>query len=451
MSAWRGIWEVARRELVQRSRSRTMRVSFALVLLIAVVAAVAATLDNDSKPTDDVGLVGPRAAALAPALRLEAAAAGRRVRLQRLGGAAAAAHAVRAGDVDVAVVDGTRLIVRASRSGPALDVVQQAVADQATFTRFRGLGLSRRQALEATAPPPLAVAVLDPEPSEADQALVAIGMLALFAALVGFGNAVAVSVTEEKASRVIELLLTTMPPRRLLTGKVLGIGLLGVGEIAIVGAAALAGAEIAGGSGLPSGAAGTVALVVLWFVLGFAFYSVAFAAVGALVSRQEDLSAAVMPLTFLLAGAYWLSLLAVDFGRNPESTLAELLAFVPPIAPMIVPTLAVAGDMGAVAVLAAIAVDIVATVGLIWLAARVYERAILRIGAPVGLRALFGAGGSPSRRVQGEDHVLRLGVAALLCGGLFTVQSGPSPVTIALVAMGCGLVLYAAVRRARPG
>jgi ABC-2 type transport system permease protein len=304
---------------------------------------------------------------------------------------AAATRAVHAGSVDVALVDGSRLIVRASRSGPAVGMVQQAVARRRTFDRFRSLGLTQQQALAATAPPPLPVAVLDGEPSEDDRALVAIGTIALFAALVGFGNAVAVSVTEEKSSRVIELLLTTMPPRRLLAGKVLGIGVLGVAQIAITGGAALAAAQLAGGSGLPSGAAGTVALVVLWFLLGFAFYSVAFAAVGALVSRQEDLSAAVMPLTLLLVGAYWLAMLTLDFGRNPDSTLAHALAFVPPIAPMIVPSLVVSGHMGAAALAAAITLAVVATVGLIWVAARVYERAILRIGAPVRLRSLFGA------------------------------------------------------------
>jgi ABC-2 type transport system permease protein len=396
VSAWRGIWEVARRELVQRSRSRTLRISFALVFVLAVGAAVAAALESASTPTDDVGLVGARAAETAPALRLQARSEGRRVRLHRLGSVGAAIKAVDAGSVDVALVDGSRLIVRASVSGPAVGVVQQAVAGRRTFARFRDLGLTRGQALEATAPPPLPVAVLDPEPSEDDQALIAIGAMALFAALVGFGNAVAVSVTEEKSSRVIELLLTTMPPRRLLAGKVLGIGLLGVAQIAITGGAALAAAQVAGGAGLPSGATGTVALVVLWFLLGFAFYSVAFAAVGALVSRQEDLSAAVMPLTLVLVGAYWLSMLALDFGRNPDSTLAQVIAFVPPVAPMIVPSLVVSGDMAAAALAAAIVLDVVATIGLIWVAARVYERAILRIGAPVRLRSLFGArGGRP--------------------------------------------------------
>lgn len=402
MSARRTIWEVARRELIQRSRSRALRISFALVFLLTVGAAVAAALGSTGTPTDHVGLVGPRAVAMAPALRLEARAEGRRVQIHRLGDVAAARRAVDAGDVDVALVDGMRLIVRASRSETAVGVVQQAVAGQRTFSRFRSLGLTQEQALAATAPPPLPVAVLDPEPSDDDIALVSIGTLALFAALVGFGNAVAVSVTEEKASRVIELLLTTVPPRRLLAGKVLGIGALGLGQIAITGGAALAAAKIAGGSGLPSGTAGAVALVALWFLLGFALYSVAFAAVGALVSRQEDLSAAVTPLTFLLVGAYWLSLLVVDFGRAPDSTLAQVLAFVPPIAPMIVPTLVITGDMGAIGLAAAIALSLAATAGLIWIAARVYERAILRIGAPVRLRTLFGPRAKASRASSGR-------------------------------------------------
>ena len=180
-----------------------------------------------------------------------------------------------------------------------------------------------------------------------------------------------------------------MSPRRLLAGKVLGIGLLGMAQLTVTGAAALAAGRLAGGAGLPSGAAGTVALVVLWFLLGYAFYSVAYAATGALVSRQEDLSAASAPVTSVLVGSFWLSLLALDFGRNPDGTLAQIAAFLPPTAPMIVPTRVVAGDMGAIGAVLAVGLELLATVGLILLAARVYERAILRIGAPVRLRGLL--------------------------------------------------------------
>lgn len=389
MSGRRSVWEVARRELLERSRSRALRISFALVLVLAVGGAIATARVGEGTPTDDVGLVGARSDAMAPALRLEAHAARRRIHLQRFASVAAASRAVDDGHVDVALVDGSRLIVRRSRSGPAVSVVQSAVASQRSFDRFRALGLTPAQALEALAPRPLPIDVLEPEPREADQGVLAVGAVALFAALVGFGSAVAASVTEEKASRVVELLLTTLSPRRLLTGKVLGIGLLGVAQLTVTGGAALLAGRLAGGAGLPSGAAGTVALVVVWFLLGYAFYSVAYAAAGALVSRQEDLSAASAPITWLLVGSFWLAIFALDFGRNPNGTLAQIAAFVPPTAPMVVPTRVVAGDMGAIGVSAAIGLELLATVGLVLLAARVYERAILRTGAPVRLRGLL--------------------------------------------------------------
>jgi ABC-2 type transport system permease protein len=171
---------------------------------------------------------------------------------------------------------------------------------------------------------------------------------------------------------------------------VLGIGLLGLAQLTLTGAAALVAGRLAGGSGLPSGATGTVALVVLWFLLGYAFYSVAFAAVGALVSRQEDLSGALAPLTLLLVGCCWLALFALDFGRTPNGIVAQIAAFFPPAAPMIVPTRVVGGDMGALALSATIGLELLATAGLILVAARVYERALLRTGAPVRLRGLLG-------------------------------------------------------------
>lgn len=443
MSGWRSVWEVARREVLERSRSRALRISVALVLVLAVGGAVAAARAGEETPVDDVGLVGAGADTLAPALRLEANAAGRRIHLKHFASVVAASRAVDDGHADVALVDGSRLIVRRSRSDPAVSVVQGAVASQRTFDRFRALGLSQAQALEALAPRPLPIDVLEPTAREADQAVLALGALALFAALVGFGSAVAASVTEEKSSRVVELLLTTLSPRRLLTGKVLGIGLLGVAQLTVTGGAALLAGRIAGGAGLPSGAAGTVALVVVWFLLGYAFYSVAYAAAGALVSRQEDLSAASAPITWLLVGSFWLAIFALDFGRNPNGALAQIAAFVPPTAPMVVPTRVVGGDMGPIGVSAAIGLELIATAGLVLVAARVYERAILRTGAPVRLRGLLS---DDSRRgdvglTPFADRRFRAGFVAFLAGAAFILTGGFGVLEIILVA--AGLVLIA--------
>ena len=289
------------------------------------------------------------------------------------------------------------MLVKRSRSDAAVRVVQDAAAAQAVLDRLRSSGLTEAQALSVLAPRALPVDVLEPRARnyERNRGLIAVGLLALFIVLVFFGQAVAQGVTEEKSSRVVELLLTTLSPRRLLAGKVLGIGLLGLALLLLPGAAALAAGRLAGGAGLPSAAPETVALVLLWFLLGYIFYSVTFAAVGALVSRQEDLQTAMLPINAVLIAGFYLALIVAN--TDPNGTLARIAAFVPPFAPMVVPARMVLGDMNAIGLAAAVAIDLLATAGMIVLAARIYERAILRIGAPVKLRRVLA---SRARRTQ---------------------------------------------------
>ena len=389
MSARRAVWEVARRELIQGSRSRALRISLALLLILAVGGAIAAARLSGGAPTDQVGLVGPRSVALEPAIRLQTKAAGRRVHLHPLASATAASRALRNGSIDVALLNAGRILVKTSRSQPGVRVVQDAVAAQGVFDHLRSSGLSQAQALGVLAPRALPVGALEPQPRNYDRnkGLVLVGMGVLFMALVFLGQAVAQGVTEEKASRVVELLLTTLSPRRLLTGKILGIGLLGLALLFSLAAAALAAGTLAGGAGLPSAAPGAIALILLWFILGYIFYSVVFAAVGALVSRQEDLNTAVLPVTAVLTGAFYLAFIAVN--TNPNGTLARVAAFVPPISPMMVPARMVLGDMTALELVISLMLEVLAIGGMIVLAARAYERAILRIGAPVKLHRLF--------------------------------------------------------------
>ena len=153
MSAPRAVWEVARRELVERSRSRVMRISVVLMLILSIGGAIAAARLSGKTPTDNIGLVGARSVALEPSIRLQAKAQGRAVRLRPLASAAAAARAVHDGAIAVAIVDGRRLIVKSSRSQAAVREAQTAIAAQATLDRLRSAGLSEAQALAALAPP----------------------------------------------------------------------------------------------------------------------------------------------------------------------------------------------------------------------------------------------------------------------------------------------------------
>ena len=442
MSARRAIWEVARRELVERWRSRAMRISFAILLALVVAGAVAATLADEGTPSDDFGLAGPRAVALAPALRLAGEAGDREVDIHRLPDRRAAERAVREGDVDVAIVDG-RLIVKEDRSGPAVAVAQRALAAQDTLARLEVAGLTRQQALEALAQSPQPVQVLEPGAGdrERDEGMLWVGMLLLFSALIVYGQAVAASVAEEKSSRVIELLLTSLPPRRLLAGKVLGVGALGVAQLAALCAAGLVSSQIAGGEGLPPSAPETVALVVGWFVLGFAFYSVAYAALGALVSRQEDLEATTAPVNVLLVAAYLGANAAI---QDPDGTWAQIAAFLPPLSPLIVPTRVVLGDMGAFGLAAAVAIELLATFALIRVAAGIYERSILRVGAPIGLRSALRLEG---RAPHVPDAAVQAAAVVALLGGVLVGTD--EPLGVALVAAGLVLVVLQRYRRHR--
>jgi ABC-2 type transport system permease protein len=451
MSARRAIWEVARRELVERSRSRVMRVSVVLMLILSIGGAIAAARLSGKIHTDNIGLVGPRSVALEPAIRLQAKAVGRRVHVRRLVSTAAAERAVRNGAIVVALVDERRLLVKSSRSQSPVHVVQDAVAAQGVLDRLINSGLTQTQALSVLTPRALRVDVLDPNARtiERNQGVLAVGLIALLIVLVFYGQAVAQGVTEEKSSRVVELLLTTLSPRRLLAGKVLGIGILGLAQLLLAGGAALAAGRLAGGAGLPAGAPETVALVVLWFVLGYVFYSVAFAAAGALVSRQEDLQTAMTPINVTLIAAFYLALIVAN--GNPNGTVARVAAFVPPLAPMVVPARMVLGDMSALGLTAAVTVDLLATAGLMMLAARVYERAILRIGAPLKLRRLLvhrssgdtepatSLGRTGCRKTRLINAAIRVAAIALLISGAAIGVS--DPIAIVMIALGIVLVI----------
>ncbi|MGZ4311752.1 MAG: ABC transporter permease, partial [Solirubrobacteraceae bacterium] len=214
-------------------------------------------------------------------------------------------------------------------------------------------------------------------------------------------------------------------------------------------------------------------LVVLWFVLGYVFYSVVFAAAGALVSRQEDLQTAMTPINFLLLAAFYVALIVAN--SNPNGTVARIAAFVPPLAPMVVPARMVLGDMSVVELLAAVAIDLLATAGLILLAARVYERAILRVGAPVKLRRLLASRAErttpgtahlqgtqtmdrtgPHNRMNSDetrqsglaDTVLRVIAVLMLLAGVAIGLSEPPG--IALMAAGLLLVILLETRKHHP-
>ena len=126
---------------------------------------------------------------------------------------------------------------------------------------------------------------------------------------------------EEKASRVIEILLATIRPKYLLAGKVIGLGLLGLGQLLIVAAFGLVVAGVTGSLDVDLDLVVAIALSLGWFVLGYAFYAAAYAAAGALVPRQEEIQSSTTPLTMLILVSLFAAFAVND---DPDGTLGHV-------------------------------------------------------------------------------------------------------------------------------
>ena len=234
-------------------------------------------------------------------------------------------------------------------------------------------------------------AALDPEPlrvrkaADADgegEGLAFAATILMFAAIFTFGLTVAYGVVEEKSSRVIEIVLAAIRPLQLLTGKVVGIGLLGLGQVLVVGGTGLAAAALSGQVELPDATATLAVTVVVFFLLGYAFYACTFAVAGAIVSRQEDLQSTTAPMSVMLMAAYFVSIGAVG---DPGSTLARVSTFLPPLAPMVVPARAAQDAIAPWELALSVVAMLAGTAVVLVVAARIYRRVVLRLGAPLKL------------------------------------------------------------------
>jgi ABC-2 type transport system permease protein len=251
-----------------------------------------------------------------------------------------------------------------------------------------GRGLTDAQADAVLRPSPLPVEETGGG-EDASRALASIALLLLYGQLITYGYWVAAGVVEEKASRVVELLLAAVRPRELLAGKILGIGVVALAQLLLVAGLALVLAVATDQLELGDGAARALLLTLAWFLVGYAFYATAFAMAGALVPRQEEIQNVTTPLVLLLVGTF---VLAFPVAEDPGSTLARVLSFVPPSAPMVMPVRLIAGDVGVPEVLLSLAACLAGIAAVMLLAARVYGRAVLRTGSRVGLAAVLRGG-----------------------------------------------------------
>jgi ABC-2 type transport system permease protein len=392
LSSARQVFLIARRDFLQRARSKAFLVS--MLIIVGLVAAVGPLLALENRAPDpyDIGVVGTEASVLDSSLHSAVRLFDRRAIVHRYGSRATGELALDAGDVDVLLVEGREVVWLEEPARQLAAIVASAVGDTERRRVMDELGLSDDDVARLLTPSPLDSTTLrEPDPEAEPRKVAAYaGNVVLYVSILMFGQFVLMGVTEEKSSRVVELVLSRAQPRHLLAGKVAGIGALGLIQLIVLSAALLVTLSVADVADVDLTGLGLEAVTVVfgWFLLGYAFFSVFYAALGATISRQEDLQGvAMIPVLFLLPG-YFISFIALE---EPDAAVSVVSSLVPPLSPLVMPIRSITGDVPTGEVALSVALILLATYGLIRLGGRIYKGSILRIGAKVRLREAWRA------------------------------------------------------------
>jgi ABC-2 type transport system permease protein len=356
---------------------------------VAAAVAIPVAIKGHT-PVQQVGVVGAPTASLRAAINLAADSVHADVQIVEKQNLAEARDALQSGSIDLVVVANERILVkRVPASGDTSQTAQLArVLAQVlgAETAFRDAGLSAAQHEQLALGRPLPIIGLQPQPTTSTARTTAtIAEIVLFLLLTQYLSWTLIGVMEEKSSRVVEVLLSAVRPLQLLSGKVIGIGIVVFAQAAVVAAFALILARVVG-SDLLHGAAPLVLLsALLWLVLGYAFYCWLYAAAGSMAERQDQVQSLAIPLAIPLIAGYIVSISVVGPG-TPPPTWFKVLAYLPPTAPF-----AMTGLVGLNAVnwwqfaLAAL-LCVAGVVAAAKFATAVYRRAILRTGRRVRFR-----------------------------------------------------------------
>lgn len=222
----------------------------------------------------------------------------------------------------------------------------------------------------------------------------------LFMAILLYGVNVMSSVLEEKTTRIIEVLVSSVRPFQLMLGKILGAGAVSFFQFVIWGVSARVLLALRGPIARALGAdpvqaqtialphipAATLAVFIAFFLGGFLLYSAMFAAVGAMSSNEQEARQAQQPVTYLLMISY-LSILGLT--NDPSSTFAKTMSLVPFTSPISTPVRWTAGSMGTEELVASLVILGLAIVGVTWVASKIYRIGILMTGKRPNMKELI--------------------------------------------------------------
>jgi len=204
-------------------------------------------------------------------------------------------------------------------------------------------------------------------------------MFLLFLGIFTGGQLLLRAVLEERSSRVIEVLLSTVSYNDLMGGKILGLGLLGLTQSAIYLSVGILAGNYFNLSILTPGIA---VLYFVYFILGYLFYAGIYIGVGALFDSEQEAQQAIQIITFIAIIPMVLWTLVIE---NPNSTLVNFLSYVPPVTPFFMMIKIAVGETTALQVATTILLMLISVYGSIRGAAKIFRTGILLYGKRITL------------------------------------------------------------------
>ncbi|MWB99158.1 ABC transporter permease [Agromyces seonyuensis] len=345
---WQSVWLVGLREISTKLRSKSFLISTGITVLFVIGAVMLPQLLSGIGGPTTVAVVGGTSAA---------AFEGTDVETVEVADRAAGEELVRSGEADALIVpsdDPTGMTVVALDSAPT-DLVQ----------------------LLSVSP---GVELLDPD--AVPWALgyfiaLAFGIVFYMAALT-FGVQIASAVVEEKQTRIVEILLSTVSARALLAGKVLGNSILAIGQVALIAVAALTGLVVTDQQVLLAGVGPGIAWFIVFFVVGFVMLAALYAGTAALVSRAEDVGTATAPVTYLVMIPFFLVIFLFD-----NEVAMGIMSYVPFTANIAMPMRAFLGTAEWWEPILSLVILAATAMLALWIGERLYRNSLLKTGARV--------------------------------------------------------------------
>ena len=379
---------VVKREIRERTQARSFWIATVIILVAVAAGAIIPALLAGHHSTARVGIAGGNAAALAQAAHEAGRISGTTVTVVRLPSVAEGEARLRSGSLDAVLVGDTEVLVKQravfGSNGTLAGTLSQIGGYEKLYAQLPPAVAASIARTGATLP----IHALTPPPRDLASRFTGLAVaILIYVIILTYGVRITIGVGEEKASRVVEVLLTTLRPVQLLAGKVIGMGWLAIAQVAAVSGVYLALGYALGSPAVHGAAIGVVIGAAVWLLLGYAFYCTAYAAAGSLITRQADAYNATIPLQIPLILAYVLSYTVIY--SSGVSWFYHLLAFIPFTAPVAMPVLIAVGAAPWWQIALSAAITIASTVAMARVAATIYERAILRTGSRLKVRQVL--------------------------------------------------------------